>query len=121
MEGTGGTGKLTWSGIDYRIWPRSLEMRNLDEIVKILREKKDYLETVLGVKKLKVFGSFAEGTQDSESDLDLIAEFKTTPTLFEVVKIENEISEMVSVEVDLLTEEAISPYILAQIKPVEIL
>ena len=96
-------------------------MRNLDEIIKILREKKDYLETNLGVKKLKVFGSFAEGTQDSDSDLDLIVEFKNTPTMFEVVKIEDEISKMVSVDVDLLTEESISPYILPQIKPVEIL
>jgi uncharacterized protein len=96
-------------------------MRSLEEIIKILQDKKDYLEANLGVIKLKVFGSFTDGTQGPDSDLDLIVEFKKTPTMFEVVRIEDELSKMVSVEVDLLTEEAISPYILSQIKPVEIL
>ncbi|HPA27454.1 MAG TPA: nucleotidyltransferase family protein [Acidobacteriota bacterium] len=96
-------------------------MRSLEEIIKILSEKKDYLETSLGVTGLKAFGSFTEGTQGPDSDLDLIVEFKNTPTMFEFVRIEEELSRMVSVDVDLLTEEAISPYILSQIKPVEIL
>ena len=96
-------------------------MKNLDEITRILREQKEHIENDLGVVGLKAFGSFTEGTQGAESDLDLIAEFKNTPTMFELVKVEEELSKLVDVEVDLLTEESISPYILPQIKQVVIL
>ncbi len=67
------------------------------------------------------FGSYAEGNQTEKSDLDMIVEFSETPTLIELVRIEEELSELLGVKVDLLTEESISPFIKPYIKEVEVI
>jgi uncharacterized protein len=64
-----------------------------------------------GISRLRAFGSFARGEATPESDLDLIADFIGPVSLFDIVRIERELSDLVGVQVDLLTEGAISPYI----------
>jgi hypothetical protein len=64
-----------------------------------------------GISRLRLFGSFARGEETSQSDLDLIADFSAPVGLFEVIRIERELSDLLGVRVDLLTEGAISPYI----------
>ncbi len=46
--------------------------------------------------------------------------FERTPTLLELVKLEEELSDLLGVNVDLLTEEQISPYIKPFLKVIEI-
>jgi AbrB family looped-hinge helix DNA binding protein len=65
-----------------------------------------------GAKKAYVFGSYARGEQKEGSDLDLIVEFSGSKSLLDMVEIEDELSEYLGVKVDLLSEEAISPYIM---------
>ncbi len=69
-----------------------------------------------GAKKISLFGSYSKGTQETNSDLDLIVEFSGRKSLLELIRIERELSEMLNVKVDLLTEKSISPYILQSIK-----
>ena len=44
------------------------------EILAFLQEKKPYLREEYGVLSIGLFGSYAEGTQGSESDVDLYVE-----------------------------------------------
>jgi len=44
-------------------------------------------------------------------DIDILIEFKKTPSLFEVVRIEQEISDIIGKKVELITEKSLSPYI----------
>ena len=63
------------------------------------------------VAKLGVFGSFARGEADENSDLDLLVEFRKRVSLLKMMALERELSAAVGRKVDLLTEAAISPYL----------
>jgi len=74
-----------------------------------------YLER-RGVKKISVFGSYARGEENPDSDMDILVEFSGRKSLLDLVKIERELSEFLGINVELLTEKAISPYLIDRIK-----
>ncbi len=63
------------------------------------------------VSMIGVFGSMARGEAKRESDIDLIVRFSKRKSLLAVVKLERELSEALGRKVDLLTEDALSPYL----------
>jgi len=60
---------------------------------------------------LAVFGSVARGSASDSSDVDLLVRFSSPVSLFELVRIEREFSELLDRDVDLVTEESLHPYI----------
>ena len=58
-----------------------------------------------------VFGSYARREQSPDSDLDLLVEFEGMVDLLTLVHLENRLSELLGVKVDLVTKRALSPYI----------
>jgi len=64
-----------------------------------------------GVVSLKVFGSVSRGEEDEESDIDILVRFVQPLSLFKLVRLERELSELLGRQVDLVTEQALSPYI----------
>lgn len=68
-----------------------------------------------GVKRIGIFGSFARGDFNKNSDIDVLVDFRERKSLLEIVHIENEISETLGRKIDLLTEKAISPYLIDRI------
>jgi uncharacterized protein len=64
-----------------------------------------------GITRLLLFGSLARGEATSSSDVDLIADLPPEATLLDLVRIEREFSSALGLEVDLLTQDSISPYI----------
>lgn len=69
-----------------------------------------------GAKEINIFGSYARGEEKKTSDLDIIVEFSERKSLFDIVGIEQELSEALGIRVDLLTEKSISPYLIDRIK-----
>lgn len=69
-----------------------------------------------GVKRVSIFGSYARGEQNPESDLDIVVEFSGRKSLLDVVGIEQELSDALGIKVDLLTEKSISPYLIDRVK-----
>ncbi len=69
-----------------------------------------------------IFGSFARGEQTEKSDIDILVRFTTRKSLFDLVRIERELSERIGRPVDLVTERALSPYlrdsVLREVKPI---
>jgi len=51
-------------------------MRNLEQIRKIINIYRKELEEKFKVKSIAIFGSYARGEQISQSDIDIIVEFK---------------------------------------------
>jgi uncharacterized protein len=63
------------------------------------------------VRKLSVFGSFARGEDRPDSDIDMLVEFSVPKSLFGLVALETQLSDLLGRRVDLLTEQSVSPYI----------
>lgn len=65
-----------------------------------------------GVKRLGVFGSFSHNTQKENSDLDLLVEFLPGQKNYDnFIGLTYFIEDTIHRKVDLITEEALSPYI----------
>ena len=73
------------------------------------------------ITSLGVFGSYVRGEARPDSDLDLLVEFRETPSLLEFTYLENELSDLLRVKVDLVMKSALKPAIgrriLAEVQP----
>jgi len=66
----------------------------------------------LGVKKLGLFGSFLYGSQDDDSDVDILIEFEQGCKSFDnFLEISKLLENLFNRPVELVTLEALSPYI----------
>ncbi|OGJ88908.1 MAG: hypothetical protein A2268_11975 [Candidatus Raymondbacteria bacterium RifOxyA12_full_50_37] len=70
----------------------------------------------MGANKVGIFGSYARGEDNKKSDIDVLVHFKNRKSLLQMVEIEQALSEELGIKVDLLTEQAISPYLIDRIK-----
>ncbi|GHB56538.1 nucleotidyltransferase family protein [Persicitalea jodogahamensis] len=62
-----------------------------------------------------VFGSYARNEQTDKSDLDLLIEFDARINLLELIGLEQELSELLGVKVDLVTPRSVSQRLLPYI------
>jgi uncharacterized protein len=58
-----------------------------------------------------VFGSYARGEEQKGSDIDFLVRYGRKVSLFEAVRAEQELSEQLNLQVDLISEKALHPYI----------
>lgn len=63
------------------------------------------------IRDLGVFGSYARDEHGPESDLDIIVTFDRPVSLFELVRLEDELSRRLDRDVDLVTRESLKPRI----------
>ena len=68
----------------------------------ILSQLKEFEPLNIGI-----FGSFARGDNKKGSDIDILVEFKESPTLLTLIKLENDLSEILGIKVDLITTGAL--------------
>lgn len=68
------------------------------------------------VTMVGVFGSVARGEATEQSDIDLLVSFSKRKSLLDLVRLEREIADALGKKVDLLTENAISPYLRDRVK-----
>jgi hypothetical protein len=57
--------------------------------------------------RIGVFGSFARGDNNQDSDLDILIKFKDRISLLKLVQIEQELSDMLGIPIDLVTENSL--------------
>ena len=58
-------------------------------------------------ERIGVFGSFARNENTSESDIDILVKFKDTISLFDLIRIERELTNLLGIKVDLVTEPSL--------------
>ena len=61
--------------------------------------------------KIGLFGSYARNENTGNSDLDLMVQFKETVNLLDIIGLEIELSELLGIKVDLVTDKSIHPEI----------
>ena len=68
-----------------------------------------------GVRSIRVFGSFARGDENAESDLDLLIELEPNRSLLDIISLKYELEDLTCRTVDVVTAAGISPYLADQI------
>lgn len=84
------------------------DLANLKEI---LRREFPALSAKYHVNSMEVFGSYARQEQNEDSDLDLLVTFNQTPGLLKFVELENHLSDLLGIKVDLVMKDALKPNI----------
>jgi uncharacterized protein len=96
-------------------------MKNLDEVKGVLSRHKQELREKYGVTEIGVFGSYARGRQKKQSDIDLLVELDESSnlTLLGFVRLEDYLSELLGVKVDLVEKhvlkQRIGQHVLAEV------
>ena len=70
--------------------------------LKINRDAVLKIAATHGATDIKVFGSVARGTDTARSDIDLLATIKSGTGLFALARLENELSDFLGVDVDVV-------------------
>src|SRR3972149_11570132 len=91
-------------------------MTNVEEIKRMLLQHKAELKKKFKVKTIGVFGSYVKGEQKQGSDVDVLVEFEEPVGLFEFMRLEYFLSDLLGVKVDLVSKKALKPYIGEYIK-----
>jgi predicted nucleotidyltransferase len=88
-----------------------MEGRPVDRYLALLREHLPELAEKYHVHSLEVFGSYVRDEQTPESDLDVLVTFDEAPGLLEYISLENHLSDLLEVKVDLVMKSALKPRI----------
>ena len=86
---------------------------SFEEIALRLRQKADGLRA-FGIEAITVFGSFATGTFDADSDVDLVVQ-PSPPTFRGLLDLEDFLESCLMRRVDVLTEGALKPALAEEI------
>ena len=60
-------------------------------------------------KLVGIFGSYARNEQQRESDLDILVDFNDSVNLVELIGLEQELTELLGIKVDLVTLKSVNP------------
>jgi len=90
-----------------------------NEIINSLQQIKPQLQQEYAVKKVGLFGSFADGNFTDSSDVDILVEFER-PVGWQFFKLEKYLEKTLNRKIDLVTANALKehfkPSVLSQIQ-----
>lgn len=88
-------------------------MKTLLEIKNTLKAHKKELREKYNIKDIAIFGSYLKGKADENSDIDLLVVFEPYSgiSLLGYIGIENYLSHLLGVKVDLVEKKGLKPYI----------
>ena len=82
-------------------------MKTLSTIKKIISDHKVLLHDRYKINKIGVFGSYARGDTHSGSDVDVLVEFSEPISLIQLISLENYLTGIMGVKVDVVPKEDI--------------
>ncbi|MDI3502729.1 MAG: uncharacterized protein PWR09_854 [Archaeoglobi archaeon] len=81
-------------------------MKSLEKIKEILKNHKEELRRLFGVKEIGIFGSYVRGEQTEISDVDILVEFEREIG-WEIVDLKEYLEKLLGVKVDLVSKRGI--------------
>jgi predicted nucleotidyltransferase len=87
------------------------ERRTLGEIEELLKKNEAILKEKFNVKELGIFGSYVRREQKNKSDVDILVEFYKPPDLFTFIELEDFLTALLGIKVDLVMKSALKPRI----------
>jgi uncharacterized protein len=85
------------------------------EVIESLRRLLPDLKPRYHVESLSVFGSFIRNEHNPDSDLDVLVTFTETPSLLKFIELENHLSDVLGIKIDLVMKDSLKPRIGRQI------
>jgi hypothetical protein len=91
-------------------------MNTLDDIKKMLKNHKITLKKKYKIKEIGIFGSYIRGEQKKKrSDVDILVEFDDGISLLRFLEMENHLTDLLGIKVDLVMKTSLKPGIGRQI------
>jgi len=87
------------------------EQGRVTQFLRTLNQQLPILTERFGVQTLGIFGSYVRQEQRAESDLDVLVTFSETPSLLKFLALENYLTDLLGVKVDLVMRDALKPNI----------
>jgi predicted nucleotidyltransferase len=88
-------------------WNAMANHRQIDAYRRVLRSCLADLAARYKVEQLALFGSRTRDDFRPDSDLDILVRFRVAPSLFQIVALENELSDLLGVRLDLVLSESL--------------
>lgn len=82
-------------------------MKDISEVKERLLRHKNELRSRYGVSELGIFGSLVRGEGGESSDLDVLVEFEEAPGLLKFLELEEYLSELTGMKVDLVRKKSV--------------
>ena len=86
-------------------------MKTRDEVLKVLRDRKALLLQSYQISGLGLFGSYARGSQTEASDVDVLVDYEKAPSLFRLLELRDDLSDLLGMKVDIVTRNGLKPRI----------
>ena len=83
--------------------------KKLAEIKESLSQYKSIMREKYKVRELGIFGSYVRGEQHYDSDVDVLIDYLEAPELIERLELENELSDLLGMRVDVVSKNALKP------------
>jgi predicted nucleotidyltransferase len=84
-------------------------MQTVEKLKATLALHKEELRQKYKVEEIGIFGSYVRAEQTQKSDVDILVTFYETIDLFSFVELENHLSDLLGVKVDLVMKEGLKP------------
>ena len=86
-----------------------INMKTFEKLKDTLAEHKQEIRDRFKVEEIGIFGSYVRKEQKKKSDLDVLVSFSETIDLFTFVELENYLSDILGVKVDLVMKDSLKP------------
>jgi predicted nucleotidyltransferase len=90
-------------------------MKTLEEVKERLTQIKPRLQQAYRVTELGIFGSYARQEQTEASNVDVLIDYDQAPTLFKLVELREDLSDVLGMKVDVVTKNGLKPRIREQV------
>lgn len=90
-------------------------MNQLEELKNVILKNKNRLMENYNLKSIGIFGSYIKGEESINSDLDILVDFSNPIDLFKFLELEEELQNICSLKVDLVSVKSLKPHIGRQI------
>jgi len=85
--------------------------KSIQKIKRILLSHKQDLSDKYGVREIGIFGSYLRNEPRKNSDIDILVELEKPMGFFKFIRLERYLSELLGAKVDLVTKNALKPFI----------
>lgn len=90
-------------------------MKDINEIISILKELKPEIEKNFNITELGVFGSFVRNEQTDASDIDILIDYKKGTSILTLGGLQYMLSELFNTKVDIVMKKTLKKRIGKQI------